>query len=122
MKKDSEDKTLLIITHILGIFTYFIGALIIFLTTEDKKVKKHAQKALNWQLSLIVYFGCLFLFGVFISILESLFSGFLFFIIPLPLLVSALGILNIVFCILAAVKANEDKLYEYPITMNLVKK
>ncbi|MFA5485222.1 MAG: DUF4870 domain-containing protein [Candidatus Pacearchaeota archaeon] len=122
MKKNSEDKTLLILIHILGIFTYFVGALIIFLTTENKKAKKHARNALNWQLSIIIYFGGLFLLGIFISIFKSLFSGFLFFAIPLPLLVSTLSILNIIFCILAAVKANENKFFEYPITMNLIKK
>ena len=96
MKKNSEDKTLLILIHILGIFTYFIGALIIFLTTENKKAKKHARNALNWQLSIIIYFGGLFLLGIFISIFKVYSQDFIF-AIPLPLLVSTLSILNIIF-------------------------
>lgn len=121
MAKNSQDNILPLLTHILGIFTYFIGSLIIYLTSEDKKTKKHSKNALNWQLSLVIYFGCLLFLGIFVAVLESISSGFAILILPLPLLITALSILNVVFSILAAVKANENKYWDYPLTLNLIK-
>ncbi len=41
-----EDKTLGILTHVLGIFTGFIGALIIYLVAEDKKLRNMQEMPL----------------------------------------------------------------------------
>lgn len=56
----AKDNTLNIITHILGYFTNWIGPLIILLVTKEKDVKEHAKKALNWQISLIIYYNKLY--------------------------------------------------------------
>jgi len=56
----SDDKTLAIITHILGWFTGFIGPLIVLLVTQSTNVKNHAKQALNWQFSLLIYFAVAF--------------------------------------------------------------
>lgn len=106
MAEKSDQTTLSVLTHILGLFTYFIGALVIFLVSKDKKVKEHAKNALNWQISLTIY---------------MIISAILIILIIGILLIVALGILNIVFCIIAAVKASEGKLWRYPLSINFFK-
>jgi len=101
-----ESRTLAILAHVLGLIAYFIGPLIILLVTEDKDVKKHARNALNWQISLIIYF-------IVAGILVFLLIGFL--------LLPALAIVNIVFSIMAAVKASNDELWKYPLSIQFLK-
>lgn len=103
MKKDN---TLKILTHVLGLLTGFIAPLIIYLATKQKDVKEHARKALNWQISYIIY---------------SIISFILIIILIGFLLIGALIIANITFCIIAAIKASENKIYNYPLTINFIK-
>jgi hypothetical protein len=98
----AKDTTLAVLTHILGWLTGFIGPLIILLVTKDKDIKKHAKNALNWQFSLMIYFLISFL-------LMMIVIGFVTIIIFV--------VLDIVFCIKAAVKAGEDKVWKYPMSI-----
>ena len=102
----NDTKTLAVLTHVLGIITGFIGPLVMLLACQDKEVKKHAKVTLNWQFSYLIY--------IIISII------LVFVIIGIPLLI-LLGILNIIFGILAAVKASEDKIYKYPLSIKFFK-
>ncbi|MFP4403524.1 MAG: DUF4870 domain-containing protein [Candidatus Woesearchaeota archaeon] len=102
----AKDNTLNIITHILGYFTNWIGPLIILLVTKEKDVKEHAKKALNWQISLIIY---------------TIISFILVFVLIGFLLLFALAIMNIVFCIMAAVKASNNELWDYPLAIPFLK-
>ena len=102
----SDQRTLAIITHILGILTGFIGPLIVMLVAKDKQTKNHARNALNWQLSTIIYFIISF-------ILILILIGILFIV--------AIAVLNIIFCIMAAIKASEGKLWKYPLTIQFFK-
>jgi hypothetical protein len=120
MATKQEDKTLSILAHVLGIFSWFIGPLVIYLSTKDEKAKKHAAKALNWQISVAIYYAALFIFLIISFILVVIFIGLLFVVICY-LAMFALGILNLVFCILAAVKANQDELWDYPLSIPFVK-
>ena len=97
-----DDNSLKSLTHILGIIAGFLGPLIVMLSTEDEEVKKHAKYALNWQLSLLIYFFASFIL-VFVLI------GFLFLF--------ALIILNLIFCIIAATKAKNNELWKYPLAI-----
>ncbi len=106
MAKKSNDKTLSVLTHVLALITGFVAPLIIFLASEDKQVKKHAKLALNWQFSLLIY-----LVGAFILIFVLI--GFILF----PVLI----VVNLIFCIIAAVKASEDEFYEYPLSIKFFK-
>lgn len=102
----AKDTTMGILAHILAIFLGFIGPLIILLIAKDEESKKHAKTALNWQLSLIIYF-------IVAGILSLILIGILLFVI--------LGILNIIFCILAAVKASEGEVWKYPLSIGFLK-
>jgi len=101
-----QERTLGILSHVLGLFTSFIGPLIIYLASEDKFSKDQAKEALNWQFSLIIY-------SIISAILMIILIGFL--------LIIALGIMNLVFSIIAAIKASEGKTYQYPLTIRFFK-
>jgi uncharacterized protein len=105
-KKGDADNSLKIVTHLLGLFTGFIGPLIMLLVGEDKKVKEHAKSALNWQFSLMIYF----------------FAGFvLIFILIGFIVLPILAILNVIFCIIATVKAGDNILWKYPLAIPFFK-
>lgn len=101
----NQEKTLGILSHILGFFTSFIGPLIIYLVAEDKFSKEQSKEALNWQISLLIY---------------SIISGILIIILVGILLLIGLGIMNLVVCIVAAVRASEGNKYKYPLTIRFL--
>lgn len=108
----SEDKTMALIAHLLGILTWFIGPLVIWLINKDNPAKAfvndQAKEALNFQITITIAFVISF-------ILTIVSLGLLFF---LPTLV---GIANLVLCILAGVKANNGEAYRYPFALRLIK-
>ncbi len=104
----SDERSLAILTHVLSIFFTFIPALVIYLVKrqESPYVAEHAKEALNFQISLIIYFAisiplCLIIIGVFMLL--------------------ALGIGSLVLYILAAVKAADNVLYRYPFSIRFIK-
>ena len=99
---NKNDTTMPVLAHVLGIVVGFLGPLIIMLVAEDENAKNHAKEALNWQISLIIYMIVAF-------ILIFIFIGIL--------LIIALAVLNVVFGIMAAVKAGEGKLWKYPLAI-----
>ena len=103
----ANDNTLPILAHVLGLVVGFLGPLIILLVSDtDENAKKHSKLALNWQISLIIYF-------IVSGILALVFIGFILMI--------ALAILNLIFCIKAAIKASNGELYKYPLTIQFLK-
>lgn len=107
-----EDRTMALIAHLLGIVTWFVGPLIIWLINKDNSSKSfvidQAKEALNFQITITIAFIASF-------ILTIVTLGLLFFV---PTLV---GIANLVFCILAGIKANNGETYRYPFTLRLIK-
>lgn len=99
----NSGNTLGILTHLLGLFTGFLGPLIILLATNDKKGKDHSRYALNWQFSALIY-------SVIGGILSMVFIGFI--------ILGAVSILNIIFCIIATVEASKGELWNYPLSIN----
>ena len=112
----TDEKTLEILTHVLGIISGFIGPLIILLASENENVKNHSRRALNWQFSLLIYYGIVFIFFIISLILIVILIGFIFIWIIWTLFI-ALGICNLVFCILAAVRASNNEIYSYPLAI-----
>lgn len=103
--RTQEDTTFGAITHILALFTWVVGPLIVLVATEDEFVKENARNALNWQIMFSIY--------LFISfVLVFLLIGIVFLLI-IPLL-------DLAFCIIAAVKASDGEAWEYPITIDFV--
>ena len=102
----SDQRTLAVLTHILTLVAHFIAPLIILLVSKDEYVKKHARRALNWQISAIIYFVVSF---VLVLVLVGIF------------LLIALAVLDLVFVIIAAVKAGNDELWDYPMAIRFLK-
>jgi uncharacterized protein len=107
-----EQRTLALIAHLLGIVTWFVGPLIIWLISKDDASKgfatDQAKEALNFQITLTIAYVIAFILTV-VSL------GLLFFV---PTLV---WIGNLVFCILGGLKANNGEAYRYPFAIRLIK-
>ena len=100
-----------VLAHILGLFTSWLGPLIILLATGEERIKNHARMALNWQLSFIIYsiVPC----SILAFALITLAGGIVLLFVP--------AVLDVVFCIMAAVKASRGELSKYPLTIPFLK-
>lgn len=102
----ASDRSLPVLAHILAFLTGFLGPLIVLLATQDASAKAHARRALNWQISLMIYLLISF--------------PLCFILIGIPLMI-ALSLCNFIFCILGAVKAGNGVLWDYPMTIRFLK-
>ena len=105
-----DQRTMALLAHILGIFTGFLGSLIIWLVNKDNPEKSfvtdQAKEALNFQITLIIAY---FISGILTLVL----IGFLLLIV--------VGIAWLVLTIMAALAANKGEAYRYPFTLRLIK-
>lgn len=105
-----EDRTLAMITHLSGIVASVIVPLIIWLINKDKPDKAflndQAKEALNFQITIFIGYAICW-------VLAMILIG--------ALLLPIVWIVNLIFCILAGVKANEGVAYRYPFAVRLVK-
>ena len=95
----------------------FLGPLIVFLVLKDRSgfVRGHAAEALNMTISLIVYELVLgVLLGVFTLVTLGI-GAIFFFVAWIP------AVVFLVFTILAAVAANQGRVYRYPLIFRLVR-
>jgi hypothetical protein len=102
---NGDERTLAILVHVLSIFFWIFPGLIIYLLKKDESsfVSDHAKEAMNFQITLTILYAVLF-----ISIV-----GWIFLWIP--------WLLQLIFCIIAAIKASDLKLFRYPFTLRLIK-
>jgi uncharacterized Tic20 family protein len=99
------DTTMGALTHLLALVTWILGPLVVYIVTEDDFTKENSRNALNWQIAFTLY-------TIISAFLTILLIGILFLVV--------LGILNLVFCVVAAVKASDGEAWEYPFTPELV--
>jgi uncharacterized Tic20 family protein len=103
----SSDKIGAMAVHVAGIFLGPIPSLIVYLAVNDNPwLKEQARNALNFQLTMLI----VFIIGI---VLKVIGIGFL--------IVWAVEIANIVFSIIAALKANQGETYKYPLSVDLIK-
>jgi uncharacterized Tic20 family protein len=103
----ADEKLWSTLIHIGGIFFSFVPALVGYLLLKDRGpfIREHAATALNFQITVgIAYIVC--------GILTFLVIGFL--------LSAVVSIVNIIFCILAAVAASRGQRYVYPLAIRFV--
>ena len=93
-----------IFLHAVG---HILGPLVVWLLkrAESAEIDAHGKESINFQLSMLIY-------NVIAAILCIILIG-----IPLLIL---LYILNIVFVIVASIKASEGTLYRYPMTIRFL--
>ena len=106
----AEDRNLAMLTHLSGIILGFIVPLIVWLINKDNTAKSYltveSKEALNFQLTILIgYVICWILAFILIGL-------FLFWLVWL---------LNLVFCILAAVAVSSKGSYRYPFALRLIK-
>ena len=89
-------------------FGNILGPLIVWLVKRDEMafVEDQGKEALNFNISMTIY-------GIISALLMFILIGFALLLI--------LGVVWLVFVILAAVKANEGTAYRYPLTLRLIK-
>lgn len=100
----SDEKLWSTLVHLGGLFFGFLAPLVGYLVLKDRGpfVRAHTATALNFQLTLLIAY-------VIGGILSIVIIGFF--------ILFAAYVLNIVFCIIAAVKANKGEWYTYPLTI-----
>ena len=104
-----DDTTVAMLAHLLGLFTGFVGPLVLYLIKKDNSspfVRHHAAEALNFQLTVII--------AVLVSVP-------LILVLVGILLLIAIPIAAIVLTIVAAVRANGGDWYRYPLTIRFVR-
>ena len=109
VSSSSSDRNLAMITHLSGFVLYLVVPLIVWLVHKDRPDKTYltneAKEALNFQITiLLAWIVC--------WILKIILVGFF--------LMGVLWLVNLIFCIVAAVKVSSDGSYRYPFTLRLV--
>jgi uncharacterized Tic20 family protein len=110
----NDDRTMAMLCHLLGIFTGFVGPLILWLIKKDQSayIDYHGKEALNFQISIMLYLISAFIL-TFILV---------FVIGPLAFpLLFLLGIVFLVLEILAAVAAQKGELHRYPLCIRFIR-
>lgn len=110
----SDTRTWCVLCHAAALAGFFVpwafhilGPLIVWLAkrADSSEIDAHGKESINFQLSMLIY---------------NVVAGILCIIlIGIPILV-LLHFLNIAFVIVASIKASEDKLYRYPMTIRFL--
>jgi len=123
-----DEKTMALLAHILQIFTWWIGPLVIYLIKRESKfVAFHAMQALLWQIALMVLtiFGVMLWVVLMVAIVLAHIGTApanttppleLFAVIPLLWLgIVAISLGNIVLGVVFAVRASRGEWAAYPV-------
>lgn len=105
----NDDKNIAMLSHLSGIIFSIIVPLIVWLIHKDRSDKAYlvteAKEALNFQITVLIgYVICWMLTFILIGA----------FLTPI------LWLLNLVFCIIAAVKVSSTGSYRYPFALRLI--
>ena len=103
----NDDKNIATVTHLGGTVFSFIPALIVWILKKDDSayLADQAKEALNFQITVLIA-------SFIASVLIWLLIGF----ILLPMI----WILNVVFCIIAAIASSKGETYRYPLCLRLI--
>lgn len=103
----NDDKNIATVTHLGGtVFSFIPGLLVWALKKDDSPyIADQAKEALNFQISVLI---AQFIAGILVMILV----GFIF--------IGIIWLLNIVFCILAAISTSKGETYRYPFCLRLI--
>lgn len=101
------DRTLAALAHASALIASFLGPVLFLVLADDddELVRENAKNAINFQIVL-------FIAALIAAVLALALIGFLL----LPLI----GIADVVFVLIATVKANNGEIYSYPLTPDIV--
>lgn len=118
-----DQQTWRVIAHAAALIQFigipsFVGPLAVWLMRrDDPVVEPHAREALNYQLSLIIYFAAAIVIGIIAAITIV---GLL--LVPFIILFALiLVVAEVIFAILASLAASRGEFYRYPMNLNLIK-
>ena len=102
-----DPKSMAVLAEVLGIFTGFIGPLIIYIVNGEKDpfVRHHAAESLNFHITLFIGYMVSF-------VLMIVLIGFVTFFV--------IWIVGLIFMIQASIAANRGEWYRYPINIRFV--
>jgi hypothetical protein len=96
----------------------FVGPLVVWLMRrDDPVVEPHAREALNFQLSLIIYF----IGGIVVAVLAALTIVGLVLTVLILVFLGVLLVAEIIFAILGTMAASRGEFYRYPFNLDLIK-
>ena len=103
----NDDKNIATVTHLGGTVFSFIPALIVWILKKDDSayLNDQAKEALNFQITMLI---AQFIAGILVWVLIG------FILIPI------VWIINVVFCIIAAVSTSKGETYRYPLCIRLI--
>ncbi|QYC39758.1 hypothetical protein Nocox_10695 [Nonomuraea coxensis DSM 45129] len=103
----SDDTTMAMLAHLLGLLASWIGPLIIYLMKRDQSpyVRDQAAEALNFQITMFIGY-------VVAAVLSLVFIG--------VLLLPVIWVLSLIFHIQAAVATNKGQRYRYPLSIRMI--
>ena len=103
----SEEKNIATVTHLGGTVFSFIPGLVVWLIKKEEStyITDQAKEALNFQITVLLGY-------LIASVLAWVLIGFLLYPI--------IWVINIIFCIIAAVAASKGELYRYPLCLRLI--
>lgn len=95
-----------------------VGPLIVWLIRrDDPVVEPHARAALNFQLSLVIYF----VVGGFLAFVTAVSLIGLPLAVLIVIFLIVLLLLELLFALLATLAASRGELYSYPMSLDLIK-
>jgi uncharacterized Tic20 family protein len=120
----SDERTYATFIHLGGLaaltqipFAGLLAPLVLWLVKKDESraIDAHGREALNFQITLLLFGIGLAVGGFFLTLLT------LGLALPLVLLAYfALLVIDVVFCVLAALEANKGRMYRYPFAFRLI--
>ena len=111
-----DEKTSAMLCHLLGIFTGFIGPLVMWSMkkAESRFVDWHGREALNFSLSLLIYY---LVGAVVMTVIAVATCGLGSILFPV---LGVLPVFGLVAHIMALTKAKRGELHRYPMTIRLI--
>ena len=103
----NDDKNIATITHIGGTVFSFVPSLIVWILRKDENpyIEDQAKEALNFQITMVLAY-------MLAGVLSWILIGLIFF--------PVIWVLNIVFCIIAAISTSKGETYRYPFALRLI--
>ena len=108
LEGSQDARNMALLCHLLGLFTFFIGPLIVWLLKKDDSpyVDRQGKEALNFQIGItIAYFVSSWLTLICIGVV----------------LLAVVFVVDLIFVIMACMAASKGEEYRYPVSLRLIK-
>ncbi len=103
----NDEKNIATVTHLGGTIFSFIPALAVWMIKKEESafIADQAKEALNFQITMLIGY-------IIASVLSWILIGFL--------IQGIIWVVNIIFCIMAAVASSKGETYRYPLSLRLI--